>query len=132
MTDPNDYPAEKSLYALRDVDTLLGKGKGTHVGIYAERLLDGPLPWTRMRQASALLLLCEKYGDGRVEAVCQSALAFDLVNVSKVGAMLHSAAEAPRPASAAKVVQLPPPRFVRPADEFESRASEVKANKEGV
>jgi len=32
------------------------------------------LPWTKMRQAYALLSLCEKYGDGRVEAICQSAL----------------------------------------------------------
>ncbi len=133
-TDPKDYPAEKSVYALRDVDTLRAKAreKGTHVGIYAERLLDGPLPWTRMRQAYALLALCEKYGDGRVEAMCQSALAFDLVNVSKVAAMLKSAAKAPRPSSGAKVVELPLPRFVRPADQFETRAAEAKSDKEGV
>ena len=74
-TDPSDYPAHKSAYALRDVDTLLAKAKekGTHVGIYAERLLGGPLPWTRMRQAQALLGLCDKFGAGRVEAICQSA-----------------------------------------------------------
>ncbi|MBF5066199.1 IS21 family transposase, partial [Salmonella enterica subsp. enterica serovar Istanbul] len=133
-TDPKDYPAEKSVYALRDVDTLLKKAKekGTHVGLYAERLLDGPLPWTRMRQAYALLSLCEKYGEGRVEAMCQSAIAFDLINVSKVAAMLKKAAKAPQPASGAKVVQLPLPRFVRPVDQFETRALEVKSNEEGV
>jgi hypothetical protein len=32
-----------------------------HVGTYAERLLAGPLPWTRMRQAYGLLRLCERY-----------------------------------------------------------------------
>lgn len=133
-TDPKDYPAEKSVYALRDVDTLLKKAKekGTHVGLYAERLLDGPLPWTRMRQAYALLSLCEKYGEGRVEAMCQSAIAFELINVSKVAAMLKKAAKAPQPASGAKIVQLPLPRFVRPADQFETRASDAKTNEEGV
>jgi transposase len=35
--------------------------RGHHVGLYAERLLGGPLPWTRMRQAYALLGLCDKY-----------------------------------------------------------------------
>jgi hypothetical protein len=44
-----------------------------------------------MRQAYALLSLCEKYGDGRVEAMCQSTLPFDGVKVSKVAAMLKSA-----------------------------------------
>lgn len=99
-TDPADYPADKAVYALRDVDALRAKAKekGVHVGIYAERLLDGPLPWTKMRQAYALLSYCDKYGDGRVEAMCQSALAFDVVNVSRVAAMLKSAAKAPRPA----------------------------------
>lgn len=133
-TDPKDYPADKSVYALRDVDTLLkrAKEKGAHVEIYAQRLLDGPLPWTRMRQAYALLAFCEKYGDGRVEAMCQSALAFDLVNVSKIGAMLKSAAKAPQPASGGKVIQLPLPRFMRPADQFETRALESKSDKEGI
>jgi transposase len=125
-TDPADYPADKSIYALRDVDALRAKAKekGVHVSIYADRLLGGPLPWTKMRQAYALLSLCEKYGDGRVEAMCQSALAFDVVNVSKVAAMLKSAAKAPRPSSG-KVVQLPLPRFVRPTEHFKTQPAAV-------
>jgi transposase len=137
-TDPADYPADKAVYALRDVDALRAKanGKGVHVGIYADRLLGGPLPWTKMRQAYALLSLCEKYGDGRVEAMCQSALAFDVVNVSKVATMLKSAAKAPRPASG-KVVQLPLPRFMRPTEQFKTTTSVVASTestgtKEGV
>lgn len=63
--------------------------------------------------------------------MCQSALAFDVVNVSKVATMLKSAAKAPRPAHGGKVVQLPLPRFVRPVEHFETR-SETKTNKEGV
>lgn len=132
-TDPADYPAEKSVYALRDVDTLLRRAreKGTHVGTYAERLLGGPLPWTRMRQAYALLALCEKFGDGRVEAICQSALAFDVVSVTKISKMLKTAAKPARPEQGGKVVQLPLPRFARPTNQFETR-SHVETKKEGV
>ncbi len=82
-TDVSDYPVGKATYALRSVDGLLAKAreKGPHVGTYAEKILAGPLPWTRMRQAYALLRLCEKFGDGRVAAVCQTALGFDVVDV---------------------------------------------------
>ena len=132
-TDANDYPVGKAIYALRDVDALVAKSKekGLHVGLYAERLLSGPLPWTKMRQAYALLGLCQKYGEGRVEAICQSALAFDVVSVPRIADMLKSATKPIAPADAqGKVVQLPLPRFARPADHFETRARPSK--KEGV
>src|SRR5436190_87858 len=56
-TDTGDYPVGKAAYALRSVDALVAKAKekGVHVGTYAERIVGGPLPWTRMRQAYALL-----------------------------------------------------------------------------
>lgn len=125
-TDPTDYPVGKSVYALRSVDALLktAQSKGVHVGRYAEQLLAGPLPWARMRQGYALLRLCEKYGEGRVEAVCQSALSFGVVDVVRITKMLKRAAAAP-PVPAAreerKVVQLPLPRFARPQKHFETR-----------
>jgi transposase len=131
-TDPSDYPSGKADYALRSVDGLRARArnKGTHVGIYAERLLGGPLPWARMRAAYALLHLCDKYGDGRVEAVCQSALAFDVVDVARITRMLKTAAKPTSPErSDGKVVQLPSPRFARPEQHFETRASNKK---EGV
>jgi hypothetical protein len=123
-TDPSDYPPHKSAYALRDVDALLAKAqsKGDHVGTYAQRLLGGPLPWSKMRQVYALLALCDKFGDGRVEAICQSALAFDVVDVSRVAKMLKAAAKPTRPVQGSKVVQLSLPRFVRPTEHFETRA----------
>lgn len=127
-TDPSDYPSGKSIYATRDVDALLAKAKdrGVHIGIYAERLLGGPLPWNKMRQAYALISLCDKYGDGRVEAICQSALAFDVVSVVRVAKMLKSAAKPTRPETDGKVVQLPLPRFVRPTEHFETRSGTSK------
>jgi hypothetical protein len=131
-TDTNDYPAGKAAYALRSVDALLSKAreKGAHIGTYAERLLGGPLPWTRMRQVYALLRLCDKFSEGRVEAVCQSALSFDVVDVARITRMLKTATR-PAPASGdRKVVQLSLPRFARPGEHFETRPSSTK--KEGV
>ena len=50
-TDPSDLPEHKAGYAMRDLDALVATcaGHGPNIGIYAERLLDNPLPWTRMR-----------------------------------------------------------------------------------
>jgi transposase len=136
-TDTRDYPVGKSIYALRSVETLLAKAKerGHHIGVYAERLLGGPLPWTRMRQAYALLGLCDKYGEGRVEAICQSALAFDVIDVVRIKKMLLTAAS--RAALVAekahddgcKVVMLSmaaSPRFARPASHFATKKSQGK------
>jgi hypothetical protein len=130
-TDTNDYPTGKAAYALRSVDGLIAKSreKGAHVGTYAERLLGGPLPWTRMRQAYALLRLCDKYGEGRVEAVCQSALAFDVIDVVRVTRMLKTASKPPTNNGDHKVVQLELPRLARPEEHFETRSSSTK--KEG-
>jgi hypothetical protein len=136
-TDINDYPLGKGVYARRSVDSLIAKArrKGTHVGIYAERLLGGPLPWTRMRQAYALLALCDKFGERRVEAVCQSALAFDVVDVMRVRRKLKEATQPVTPTSRelkAKLVQLPLPRFARTEQHFETLpSSKSSTDKEG-
>jgi hypothetical protein len=123
-TDPTDYPAGKSAYALRSVDALLDRARqrGHHIGRFAEKLLGGPLPWTQMRAAYALLSLCEKYGDGRVEAVCQSALSFDVVDVRRIGRMLKLAIARPA-TNGGKVVPLPlpAPRFARDEQHFRTR-----------
>lgn len=124
-TDPNDYPTGKAAYALRSIDALLerARSRGHHVGRYVEKLLGGPLPWTQMRAAYALIALCDKYGDGRVEAVCQSALSFDVIDVRRIGRMLKMAI-APRPRDGGgNVVQLPlpPPRFARTDEHFRTR-----------
>ena len=132
-TDPSDYPAEKADYALRSVDALLARARvrGIHVGLYAEKLLGGPLPWTRMRQAYALVRLCDTYGNGRVEAVCQSALAFGVVDVSRIGRMLKSAAVPGTPeARDGKLVSLYSPRFARSTEHFGTRPASTK--KEGA
>jgi transposase len=128
-TDTSDYPVGKAAYALRNVDALLAKArdKGVHIGTYAERLLSGPLPWARMRQGYALLRLCDKYGEGRVEAVCQSALSFDVIDVARITKMLKRATTPARTESdARKVVQLPLPRFARAREHFETRGDTTR------
>jgi Mu transposase, C-terminal domain len=101
-TDPADLPAERSVYALRDVNHLCRQAElaGPSVGIYARRLLDVELPWTRMRQVYRLLGLARRYGDGRVDTACAQALALDVIDVSVITRLLERAREH---------AQLPPP-----------------------
>jgi hypothetical protein len=123
-TDVSDYPPGKAIYARRSMTEQLQRAReqGHNIGQYAERLLDCPLPWTRARQVNALLGLCERFGNGRVEALCQSALAFDVVDVNRVRRMLEKAIEPPGPEQTArKVVRLQPGRFARASDQFATR-----------
>jgi len=123
-TDPADLPAEKSGYALRDLTRLIAlcAGHGPNVGIYAERLLDDPLPWTRMRAVYRLLGLVKRYGPGPVETACSRALDLDVVSVSKVASMLERATETTVPllpaAGAARTS-----RFARDPGEYAARSA---------
>jgi transposase len=120
-TDANDYPVGKADYALRSVDKLKERARehGEHIGLFAERLLGGPLPWGRMRQAYGLLRLCDRYSAARVDALCARALAFDVVDVSRIERMLKNALSAETdPNAIGKVVRLPEGRFARDASAF--------------
>lgn len=99
-TDRDDLPEHKAGYALRDLTRLIAActGHGSNIGIYAERLLDDPLPWTRMRAVYRLLGLVRRYGPGPVEAACERSLDLDVVSVSKITAMLAKATEQHQPA----------------------------------
>lgn len=127
-TDTRDYPDGKDVYATRAVDKLRERAEqqGSLVGEYARRLLDVPLPWTRVRRVQELLRLCDRFGVGRVEAVCQSALAFDVIDVARVGRMLKEAIRAASPeqrSDGGKVIALRAPRFARDGSHFATRAS---------
>jgi transposase len=123
VTDPADLPAEKTTYAMRDVAALARAARrhGDAIGVYAERLLDTDLPWTKMRQVYRLLGLVRRYGPGPVDTACQRALDLDVVNVTKIASMLEKATEntppPPRPAVAATA------RFAR--DPAEYRATQL-------
>jgi transposase len=118
-TDPKDYPVGRAEYALRDVATLTAKASmaGPAVGIYASRLLDTPLPWTRMRTVYRLLGLVRSYGPAPVDAACSRALELDVLDVTKIARMLEQALERAPVNGCAKVVG-GPARFARDPDEF--------------
>jgi hypothetical protein len=98
-TDPADLPEHKAGYATRDLTRLIAvcASHGPSIGIYAERILDDPLPWTRMRSVYRLQGLVTRYGPEPVETACSRALDLDVVSVSKIAAMLAKATEAQQP-----------------------------------
>ena len=121
-TDRDDLPPEKAAYAMRDLDQLRATAltHGRSVGAVAAAVLEGPLPWTRMRRVYRLLGLVRRYGSQRVDAACSKALELEAPDVGLIARMLEQAREdhhlpAPPPIQG-KVVQL---RFARLAEEFE-------------
>jgi transposase len=98
-TDPADLPEHKAGYAMRDLTRLIAvcAGHGSNIGIYAERVLDDPLPWTRMRSVYRLHGLVKRYGAEPVEAACGRSLDLDVVSVSKIASMLARATENQQP-----------------------------------
>ncbi len=118
-TDPDDYPPELNAYTLRSPNYLRRKGSelGESVGAFADKLLSGPLPWSKMRQAYKLLRLGEKYTPPRLNSACEKALSVDLIDVRRVERILKEALE--QEAVPAMVMLAPPPgRFARPGSVF--------------
>lgn len=85
-SDEADFPPGTDAYARRDIARLAGMAaaRDTQVGIYAERILESPQPWTRMRAVYALIGLCRKYGNGPVGQACAAALELDVISVGKI------------------------------------------------
>jgi hypothetical protein len=117
-TDPSDFPPEKAAYAMRDVAFLSRKAgeHGAAVGRFADKLLAGPLPWTRMRRAYALLGLARRYGSARVEEACTIALDADMIDVQRLRKLLEIAAQPPSPHQPAPVIPLA--RYLRPPEQY--------------
>lgn len=119
-TDYDDYPKELSSYARRDPDYLIGEAKkiGVDIGRFTESLLSGDFPWAKLRQAQKLLRLTHKYGAQRVEEACARALAFELINVSRVETMVLRGLGRASPSPGFGSVTPLPARFLRPAGSF--------------
>jgi transposase len=119
-TDREDFPAERSAYALRDVVYLEREARrhGEGIGAYARSLLAVPLPWTRMRRVYALLHLVKRYGAERVEEACQAALAVDLIDVARLKRVLAIAAPAASTIDSLTVTTAAPTRFLRPSSDY--------------
>jgi transposase len=118
-TDPADFPAEKTIYAMRDLDRLqaMAAAHGPAIGAYAKVILDEPLPWRKMRQVYALLGLVKKWGADRVEAACAKAADAEAFNVGLIGRMLERATEGNDIEAPPRQLSLPG-RFARPPDQF--------------
>jgi transposase len=117
-TDPSDFPAEQAACARRDVAFIERQAArhGEAIGRFAHALLEGPLPWTRMRRVYALIGLARRYGDARLEAACVTALAADMLDVRRLERMLQQASPAPPAAAPAKVIPLG--RYLRPSQQY--------------
>ena len=117
-TDTADYPEELSAYTLRAPDGIKrsAQEQGPAVGEYADRLFDGPLPWSRIRQGHKLIRLGQRYTPQRLDAACRKALEVDLINVGRVERILvqvleqQEIPEHPEP--------VPGGRFARPGEVF--------------
>lgn len=124
--DPVDLPPGTAELATRDAEGLQARAarSGTSVGEYARRLLEGELPWTRMRHVYRLMGLCKRFGDSAVEEACRTALDLDVVDVTRIGRMLErgrgpdTPPPPPPPPHAANVIR---PRFGRDPAEFRTR-----------
>ncbi len=131
-TDFDDYPKEKSAYAMRDVNYYIStaQNRGQKQGTFMAELLAGDVPWTYIRQAQALLRLGDKYGATRVETACTRALAFGLMNVKRVeGIIKQSLDKESAPAPTGTRIFTLPPRFERDADYFSHNTT--KENEHG-
>ena len=90
-SDAADFPPGTDVYARRDVDKLakMAAARGEAIGIYAARILDTPLPWTRMRAVYALIGLARTYGSDPVEQACAAALELDVISVAKIKSIVE-------------------------------------------
>lgn len=129
--DANDYPVERSIYALRNVDALRRQADqaGAVIGRYAAALLDSPLPWTRMRRVYALLGLARRYGVARVTAACTIALAADMLDVHRLRRMIELGLVAPPAVAPPRV--LPRGRYLRPATQYALPFGAITPSSEG-
>jgi hypothetical protein len=118
-TDPSDFPEEKAPYALRDIAFLQRKaaGHGPAVGRFAKILLEGPLPWTRMRRVYKLLSLARRYGDLRLDEACRTALEAEMIDVRRLERMLQIGTPAPA-SSPSPAPVIPLARYLRPASQY--------------
>jgi hypothetical protein len=117
--DPNDFPPDKSAYAMRDIGFLERQATqhGAAIGCFAHHVLEGPLPWTRMRRVYALLALVRRYGDSRVEQTCRLALDAQMYDVRRLERMLQAATTV-APATPSSPKPPAPARHLRPASQY--------------
>lgn len=127
LIDPADLPPGKAELATRDTESLCSQadGFGPHVGAYARRLADGPLPWSRIRHVYRLLGLARRHGASATEEACARALELDVVDVMRIDRMLEKGLVA-RGLLSSRPPPTPPGTVLR----FARHKSEFRAAKE--
>jgi transposase len=120
-TDYDDYPKEKTPYAMRSPRHMirLARERGENIGVFTTRLLEGDFPWARLRQAQKLIRLSDKYGAETLDAACRRALGFELINVHRVEQIVLRGLERAEDGTPApgRLIQ-GTLRFLRDADSF--------------
>lgn len=115
--DAADLPEGTGELATRDAESFREQASryGSSVGAYARLLLEGPQPWTRMRQVYRLLGLCKRYGGTMVDQACRTALDLEVVDVTRISRMLEQQNPPPenQPPPSGKML-----RFGRDPSEF--------------
>jgi transposase len=101
-TDPGDLPSAQTDYAMRDIASQRRKAfaRGDHIGAFTDLVLEGPLPWTRMRQVYKLFRTADRYGNDIVDQACQRAVDAECSNVMIVVGMVERALETAEQAEA--------------------------------
>jgi hypothetical protein len=90
---------------------------GEDVGVFGDRLLGGPTPWSKLRQAQKMLRLGERYTPARLNAACRRALEVDLIDVRRLERILTQTLEE-EDMPAATMATIPPGRFARAGSVF--------------
>ena len=120
ITDPDDLPPELADYAARDPDVIRRRARqlGPAAGYYANALLGKDPTWARLRSGHSLIKLGRRFGAEALDGACREAIAVDLIDISRLKAILLNGleceSEGPAPAP-------PPGRFARPGAAFALR-----------
>mgnify|MGYP006971101129 CR=1 FL=1 len=120
VTDPADLASERTDYAMRDIESQRRQAyrRGESIGAFTDVILDGPLPWTRMRHVYKLFRTCDRYGNDRVNTACERAVDAGATSVTTIVGMIERALETEQ------ANDEPPPdnvivgRFARDASHF--------------
>ena len=118
--DPQDYPAEKSVYAFRNVTAL--QQQADQAGSRDWALRGGHPRWPLAVDAHApgiwLLSLVKRYGPTRVTEVCTAALAADMLDVRRLQRMLVLGLATPPAPPPARTLPRACARYLRRAHQY--------------
>ena len=125
--DVRALPKAKTAYALRALDRIVRRASelGPNVEAFAMKLLEGPLPWAKLRAGQKLVSLGERYGGERLDAACRRSLTYDLVDVRRVPRILLQALDHETPVEEEAGTPLGS-RFARPGSAFDHHQPAVQ------